>query len=175
MDIRNKLVLFKKRNETDYKDVTDRLKSLDLALGYYDLTFADGMLFHIKLENVIVMELIEHCNLANRIVFYQDRVKTDVVKIDAYGKHRQIEMYKVFCENGFVLVCDSNEIQFYKFSDNDKNLVSYWKACARELNEKTIRDIMSQQYDDLIVNPNSVLYSYINQRNYREKDDNSTV
>lgn len=33
MDIRNKLVLFKKRNETDYKDVTDRLKSLDLALG----------------------------------------------------------------------------------------------------------------------------------------------
>lgn len=175
MDIRNKLVLFKKRNETDFKDVTDRLKSLDLAANYYNLTFADGKAFPVKLENVIVMELIEHCNLANSIVFYQDRVKTDIVKIDAYGKYRQIEKYKVFCENGFVLVCDSNEIQFYKFSDNDKNLVSYWKACARELNEKTIRDIMSQQYDDLIVNPNSVLYSYINQRNYRKKDDNSII
>lgn len=128
-----------------------------------------------KLENVILMELIEHCNLANSIVFYQDRVKTDVVKIDAYGKYRQIEKYKVFCENGFVFVCDSNEIQFYKFSGNDKNLINYWKACTRELKEEAIRDIMSQQYDDLVVNPNSVLYSYINQRNYKDKDDNTII
>ncbi len=175
MDINNKLILFKKQSETEYKDITDRLSNIDKDNKSYCIIFKDGIKIYAKLENVIIMKKQWHCDLSNYKVKYQGKIKSDIVNIDVYMDNCKNKRYKVFCENGYNFSCSSKDIEFYKFTDSDRNLISYWKSCACESNIDTIQNMMYEQYDNLIVDPTSVLYSYINKTNNEIKTEGEII
>ena len=165
MDINNKLILFKKQSDTEFKDITENIKSLEKEGKSYSIVFDNGKQYPAKLENVIIMKKIGYCDLSNHKVKYQGNIKSDIIKIDIYIDDRENKTYKVFCENGYHFICNPQDIEFYKFSDSDKNLISYWKSCACESDVDTILNMMCKQYDKLVLDPTSVLYSYINKLN----------
>ncbi len=114
-------------------------------------------------------------NLDNYKIMYQGNIKSDITKIDEYIDDLNNKKYKVFCENGYHFICDPKDIDFYKFNGSDKNLINYWKSCACETHNDTILNMMCHQYDKLIVNPSSVLYSYFNKTNDKNKTSEEII
>ncbi len=175
MDISDKLILFKKLLDTEFKDITERIKSFVKEDKSYCITFTDEKTFHAKLENVIIMKKQGCVDLANYKVKYLDNIKSDITKIEVYIDDWKNKKYKVFCENGYHFICEPKDINFYKFTDSDKNLIGYWKSCACESDIDTILNMMCHQYDKLTVEPSSVLYSYINKSNYENKFNDEII
>ena len=81
MDISDKLILFKKLLDTEFKDITERIKSFVKEDKSYCITFTDEKTFHAKLENVIIMKKQGCVDLANYKVKYLDNIKSDITKI----------------------------------------------------------------------------------------------
>ncbi len=175
MDINEKLILFKKQFETDFKDITDRIKIIEIDNNSYFIVLKDDTSFHAKMKNVIIMGKTDSFEVSNFIVKYLGKMKSDIMNIDVYMDNSKNKKYKVFCKNGYSFICDPKDIEFYKFSDTDRNLISYWKSCACESNVDTIRNMMCQQYDRLDVNPTSVLYSYMNKSNNKNKVEGDII
>ena len=169
MEINDKLILFKKQSETDFKDITDRIKFFEEDYKSYCIIFKDEIKIHAKLENLIVMQLKEHKDICNFKIKYHGNLKTDIEKIDVYVND-SIKKYKVFCKNGYNFVCNPKDIEFFEFSESNKNLIDYWKSCACESSIDTVRNMLYLQYEQLNVEPDSVLYSYIS----KENSENST-
>lgn len=175
MNTVDNLILFKKQSETDFKDITDRVKFIDKEDKSYYIIFNDGVELHAKLNNVIVMKKQGYFDLSNYKVVYQGNLKPDIVKIAIFIDNLKNKKYKIFCKNGYNFICNPNDIKFYKFSDSDKNLIAYWKSCVCESKIDTIQNMMCYQYDSLIVDPNSVLYSYINKSNDKNKVEEGII
>lgn len=172
MDISDNLILFKKQSDTEFKDITERIKSFVKENKSCCITFNDGKSFHAKLENVIVMKRQGHVDISNYKIKYQGNIKSDITKIEVYINEWKNKKYKVFCKNGYHFICDPEDIKFYKFTDSDKNLIDYWKSCTCELD---VDAILNSQYNKLIINPDSVLYSYINKSNEKNKNDDNII
>lgn len=175
MDISDKVVLFKKQSDTEFKDVTDRIKYFTNEGKSYCITFEDGKTFHAKRQNVVIMKKLDDVDLDNYEVEYKGKIKPDITKIELYIDNLNNKRYKVFCKNGYNYICEQKDINFYKFSDSDKNLIAYWKSCACESNMNTILNMMCYQYDKLIVDPSSVLYFYINKINKQNQDNQEII
>ncbi|MDD3397215.1 MAG: AAA domain-containing protein [Clostridia bacterium] len=80
------------------------------------------------------------------------------------------------CKNGFELVCLENEISYVKFSNADKTLLEYWKDCANETNDFTIKNLLNDQYEKIkFFNEDSVLYSYVNQITEKHELENEII
>ena len=165
MVTKDRLILFRKQFETEFKDITDRISSIGRNNNFYTIIFNDGVRIFAKLENVIIMYKKGKLDLDNYKVIFQGKIKNDIVNIDAYTDGYKREKYKITCKNNYCFICDPNEIEFYKFSHNDKNLLDYWHSCACETDANTIHDMLNQQYNQLNIEPSSVLYSYINKTN----------
>ncbi len=175
MEIFDKLILLRKQSDVEFKDITKRIKYLVKEDKSYCITFNDEQTIHVKLDNLIIMKRHGDINLDNYKVIYQGNIKSDITKIDEYIDYLNNKKYKVFCKNGYQFICDEKDIQFYKFNDSDKSLIGYWKSCACESDIDTILNMMCHQYDELVVDPSSVLYSYINKTNDENKNSDEII
>ena len=175
MDIKNKLILFKTQSENEFRDITEKISDLIKNDNFYLIYFSSGETYHVKLENVMILEKQGYVNFANYKIIYKGKIKSDITKIEVYVNNWNNKIYKVFCVNGYSFICEPKDIKFYKFTDDDKKLIKYWKSCACESDVDTILIMMCLQYDKLVVNPSSVLYCYINKVNDENKIEGNII
>ena len=170
MKYENKLILFRKISDVEFKDITERIKYYEKEYNNtYCIIFNDNTKIHAKAENVIELDNFGSLDINNRIITYKNTVKTDVVKIEIFKDIYKHKFYKIYCKNGFHFVCEDCELSFYRYSDSDKSLIEYWKNCACESKIDTVQHLMLKQYDKLDLDPRSVLYHYINKINSENK------
>lgn len=165
MKYANTLILFRKQNEHEFKDITDRVNFYNRESNSYYIVFSDDTKIYAKLKNVKILKLREVLNLENKIIVYNDFVKKDIIKIEVFEDDNNYCQYKVHCKNGYRFLCFPDEIKLYNFTEYDNNLIGYWASCACESELNTVASMMCSQYDSLELNPSSVLYSYINKQN----------
>lgn len=165
----DRLILFKKQSENEFKDITDRISFIGRNNNYYTIIFNDGTRIFAKLRNVFIMHKKCKLNPDDYKIIFQGKLKNDIADILVYTDGYKTEKYKIICKNNYHFLCDPNEIELYKFSRNDKKLLDYWHACACETDVNTIQDMLDQQYNQLNIEPTSVLYSFINKVNTNYK------
>lgn len=169
MKYENTLILFRKQNEYEFKDITDKVNFIDIDNNSYFIIFSNDTSIHAQLKNVKILKFCEELNLENKIVVFKNIIKKDIIKIEVFEDANKYCQYKVYCKNGYRFICFPDDIEFYNFTEHDKNLIGYWASCACESELDTVASMMCCQYDSLEVNPSSVLYSYINKQNGKNK------
>ena len=169
MKYENTLILFRKQNEYEFKDITDKVNFIDIDNNSYFIIFSNDTSIHAQLKNVKILKFCEELNLENKIVVFKNFIKKDIIKIEVFEDDNKYCQYKVYCKNGYRFICFPDDIELYNFTDHDKNLIGYWASCACESELDTVASMMYSQYDSLEVNPSSVLYSYINKQNEKNK------
>lgn len=175
MKYENTLILFRKQNEYEFKDITDKVNFIDTDNNSYFIVFSNDTSIHAQLKNVKILKFREELNLENKILLYKDIIKKDIIKIEVFEDNKNFCQYKVYCKNGYRFICFPNDIEFYNFTEHDKNLIGYWASCACESELDTVASMMCSQYDSLEVNPSSVLYFYINKQNEKNKIKSSII
>ena len=175
MKYENTLILFRKQNEYEFKDITDEVNFIDIDNNSYFIVFSNDTSIHAQLKNVKILKFREKLNLENKIILYKDIIKKDVIKIEVFEDKKNFCQYKVYCKNGYRFICFPNDIELYNFTERDKNLIGYWASCACESELDTVASMMGSQYDSLEVNPSSVLYFYINKQNKKNKIKSSII
>lgn len=175
MKYENKLILFRKQNEYEFKDITDKVNFIDVDNNSYFIIFSNDISIHAQLKNVKILEFREEINIENKIVVFKNIIKKDIIKIEVFEDNKNFCQYKVYCKNGYRFICFPNDIELYNFTEHDKNLIGYWASCACESELDTVASMMCSQYDSLEVNPSSVLYSYINKQNEKNKIRSSII
>ena len=171
----NTLILFRKQNEYEFKDITDEVNFIDIDNNSYFIVFSNDTSIHAQLKNVKILKFREELNLENKIILYKDIIKKDIIKIEVFEDNKNFYQYKVYCKNGYRFICFPNDIELYNFTERDKNLIGYWASCACESELDTVASMMCSQYDSLEVNPSSVLYFYINKQNKKNKIKSSII
>lgn len=166
IDIKNKLILFRKISETEFKDVTDRIASIVHEDKSYMITFSDSLSFHAKLENVKIFEHRENIDLNDRVVYYENKIKPDIVQIKLFENSDEGKLLKLFCENGYNFCCGIEDVKLIKYSEEDNNILTYWEQCACESLIDTISQMLCSQFSKIShFNRESVLYYYANKKN----------
>lgn len=175
MDLKNKLILFRKKNETEFKDVTSNVLSISTERSSYLVEFKNGKKYNASFNNVIIMNKQGDTNLLGYKVVVNNMLKKDVVKIEVYENIEE-KRFKIYCKNGYAFIAKPEELELAKLSNKEKKLLKYWNDCACESNIDIIYDMMQNQYENIEYLPRSnVLYSYINQSNKKNEIENNII
>lgn len=110
--------------------------------------------------------------------FYQNPQKIDysVIEYDGIPQYKTKacllfdDKYKIFFENGYVLVADFNKVKIYKdeLKNNPKakGILNYYKAVVQLTNQSEEDAFMLSQFDSIVnVNHESVLAAYLKGEN----------
>jgi len=174
IDKNNDIIILFRKNGERFKDCTNDIISYTENNNSYYVTFFNSS-YHVSFKNISILNYAKDLEISEKIIYYNNLLKSYILRIKVYKNESNLRL-KLLCKNGFELVCLENEISYVKFSNADKTLLEYWKDCANETNDFTIKNLLNDQYEKIkFFNEDSVLYSYVNQITEKHELENEII